>query len=137
MASDREKGEKRKEPEGPESVRIDRWLWAARCFKSRTQATTACEGGHVKLDGRRAKPSGAVRVGDSIELWTPRGTRIFRVERLAIRRGPTSVARALYEDLTPAPAETAPARTRVRAGKPSRKDRRLGRERKQGFEGHP
>ena len=50
--------------EGPDSVRVDSWLWAVRLFKTRSAATEACRGGHVKLNGVSAKASAPVRVGD-------------------------------------------------------------------------
>ena len=81
-----------------ESVRIDRWLWAARFFKTRAAATEAVLGGHVHLGGLRVKPAKEVRLGDTVELvrdglrWT------VVVRGVAEKRGPASVAQALYDE---------------------------------------
>ncbi len=110
-----------------ESVRIDRWLWAARCFKTRSLASTACTAGHVKIDGVSVKPAKTLRVGDRIEVRTPGGLRILEVAELSEKRGPAPVARTLYVDLTPPPEpKPEPAAERERgAGRPSKKDIRL------------
>lgn len=115
----------------PTEVRIDKWLWAARMFKTRSLASEACGAGHVKVDGVSVKPAKVVRVGDRLEVRTPGGLRILEVAGLGERRGPATVARALYVDHTPPPppkdeqallVETA---TRDRgAGRPSKRDLR-------------
>ncbi|MCH9685302.1 MAG: RNA-binding S4 domain-containing protein [Deltaproteobacteria bacterium] len=109
-------------------VRVDKWLWAARCFKTRSMASNACSAGHVKVDGTSAKASKTVRPGDKIEVRTPGGLRILEVAALGDRRGPASVARTLYIDHTPAPPpreETADDITRDRgAGRPSKRELR-------------
>ena len=84
-------------------LRIDKWLWAARFFKSRSLAAAACNGGKVDVNGDAAKPSKAVRPGDMLLVTLPRGRRIVRVAGLADRRGGGSEAALLYEDLTPPP----------------------------------
>ena len=81
-----------------ETVRIDRWLWAARFFKTRGAATEAVLGGRVHLDGERVKPAKDVRVGDRLEVTTGDARRTIVVRGLADRRGPASVAAALYEE---------------------------------------
>ena len=111
-----------------DSVRIDRWLWAARCFKTRSQATTACSAGHVKIDGESMKAGRMVKPGDVIEVVTAGGLRILEVVLLADRRGSASVARTLYLDHTPPPPpkedrSALPVRERG-AGRPSKRDRR-------------
>ncbi len=118
-----------------DTVRVDKWLWAARFFKSRTQATAACDGGHVKVEGTAAKPSRAVRVGETVEVVFGPRTKILRVVALAEKRGPASVAQTLYEDLTPpeppaARYERAPG---FDAGRPTKRDRRDLREAKRRF----
>src|SRR3954452_3836025 len=79
-------------------VRIDKWLWAARFFKTRGAATGAAAGGHVHVDGERVKPARDVKVGDRLEIR--RGQQLFTVTimGLAERRGPASAAAALYEE---------------------------------------
>ena len=93
-----------------ERVRVDRWLWAARFFKTRGEASEAVLGGHVRVGGERVKPAKEIRVGDTLEIrrrelhWT------VVVTGLAERRGPASVAATLYEE-TP---ESLAARERQR-----------------------
>ena len=109
-------------------VRIDKWLWAARCFKTRSQASAACTAGHVKVEGESVKAAKTVRPGDTIEVRTPGGLRILEVAALGDRRGPASVARTLYVDHTPPPPPkelTAPLLTRERgAGRPTKREAR-------------
>ncbi len=84
---------------GNESLRIDRWLWFTRFYKTRVLASDAVTGGHVKINGERAKPGSKIREGDVIELV--RGRLPFRLEAgpLPIRRGPaTEVRRCYVED---------------------------------------
>ena len=110
-------------------VRIDKWLWAARFFKSRTLAAAACNGGKVDVNGDAVKPSRLVRPGDLLQVTLPRGRRILRVTVLAERRGSGSEAALLYDDLTPPPP---PREERVRppvyrppgAGRPTKRARR-------------
>jgi ribosome-associated heat shock protein Hsp15 len=80
------------------SVRVDKWLWAARFFKTRSAAQQAVEGGKVKLGGERIKPAKDVRVGD--ELTIQIGTHLWtvRVAQLSDKRGPATVARTLYAE---------------------------------------
>lgn len=117
------------------SVRLDRWLWAARMYKARSLAAEACVAGHVKVNDASAKPARPVRVGDLVEALTPGGPKVLAVLALAEKRGPAAVARALYEDRTPPPLPTpAPVVVRDRgAGRPSKRERRqIDRLREQG-----
>jgi ribosome-associated heat shock protein Hsp15 len=85
-----------------ESIRVDKWLWAARVFKTRSQAAVACDGGKVDVNDEAAKPARRVRAGDLVSITLPRGRRrILKVAALGDRRGSAAVARALFEDLTP------------------------------------
>ncbi|MEZ5099119.1 MAG: S4 domain-containing protein [Thermoleophilia bacterium] len=93
-----------------EGVRIDKWLWAARFFKTRSLAQEAVEGGRVHLAGNRVKPSREVRVGDTLEVTIGDATLTVVVRGLSDRRGPAAVAQALYEE-TP---ESADRRARQR-----------------------
>ena len=114
-------------------VRIDRWLWAARFFKTRSLAKAAIEGGKVQLDGQRTKPAKEVRVGQSLEVRRGDSVFVVTVKALAEQRGPAPVAQALYEEtMTSIEARQARAATRrmERAGlrvpsvKPNKKQRR-------------
>jgi ribosome-associated heat shock protein Hsp15 len=82
-----------------EGVRIDKWLWAARFFKTRSLAASAVLGGRVHVNGERAKASKLVHTNDRIEITkgTERWTVV--VAQLADRRGPASAAQALYEEM--------------------------------------
>ncbi|MBI4706027.1 MAG: RNA-binding S4 domain-containing protein [Deltaproteobacteria bacterium] len=109
----------------PQPVRADRWLWAARFFKTRSQAAAACHAGHVKLGGQSIKAAKLLHPGDRIELATPRGQRQIEVVSLHDRRGPPALARTLYEDHTPPAPTPPPAGARDRgAGRPSKRERR-------------
>ena len=81
-----------------ETVRVDKWLWAARFFKTRALATEAVLGGHVHLNGARVKPAKDVRVGDTLQVRIATTEWTVDVRGLADRRGPASVARELYEE---------------------------------------
>lgn len=116
-----------------ERVRIDKWLWAARFFKTRSLAAKAVSGGHVHLNGNRVKPARPVQVGD--ELVIRRGEVEFTVQILALsdRRGPAKIARTLYEESAESIAAREAAREErrlIRAaaprpqGRPDKRDRR-------------
>jgi ribosome-associated heat shock protein Hsp15 len=110
------------------SVRIDRWLSAARLYKSRSQAQEACEGGHVRINDLSAKPSHLVKIGDTIRCQAPRGLTIVLVTKLGDKRLSPPLARELYEDHSPPPPpkeERIPVALRERgAGRPTKADRR-------------
>lgn len=115
------------------SVRIDKWLWAARFFKTRAMASKACELGRIQSNGQPVKPARDVRVGDMLQITTPGGD--FRVEVLQLSdvRGPASVAQMLYQETEESKelrAKAAAERKAMRefeqlpAGRPSKRDRR-------------
>jgi len=81
-----------------EQVRLDKWLWAARFFKSRGLATEAVTGGRVHLNDVRVKPSKDVRVGDTVEVTIGEVQRTVLVTGVSDKRGPASVAATLYEE---------------------------------------
>ena len=85
------------------AVRLDRWLWAARFYKSRALAAEVCDGGKVEVNGHTAKPHKLVRVADTIVFTHPAGPKEVKVLALSERRGPASEARLLYEDHSPPP----------------------------------
>lgn len=125
---DEETGEEEEDglPDTPGEVRLDKWLWAARCFKSRTAATEACDGGHVKVNASNARPARPVRLGDRIEVQTAEVKRILVVKALGSRRGSAAVAATLFTDLTPPPPPREPvvARWGRGEGRPTKRDRR-------------
>jgi ribosome-associated heat shock protein Hsp15 len=107
-------------------VRVDRWLCAARLFKSRSQAQVACSGGHVKLNGVSVRASHVVRAGDWLEVVAPRGKLKVLVKALEAKRQSPARARELYEDHSPPPP---PREERVElrprgTGRPTKADRR-------------
>lgn len=115
--------------EEPSSVRIDRWLTAARVFKSRSVAADACDGGKVDVNDDAVKPARQVRPGDLVRVTLPRGRRrILKVAALGERRGSAAVARALYDDLTPPEPPRAPRAVPVYraagSGRPTKRERR-------------
>lgn len=80
------------------TVRLDKWLWVARFFKTRSMAREAVAGGKVRLNGTRAKPGRAVNVGDVLGLQRGVEEYTITVVGLALRRGPATVAQSLYEE---------------------------------------
>lgn len=81
-----------------EAVRIDKWLWAARFFKTRTLATSAVEGGKVKLNNERTKPSRSVKEGDVLDIDNGSTEWQVVVKALAEQRGSAAMAQALYSE---------------------------------------
>ena len=81
-----------------DKIRIDKWLWAARFFKTRALAAEAVNGGKVHLDGQRIKAARTVRLGDVYELQRGWERMTIVVRGLSARRGPASEARELYEE---------------------------------------
>ena len=111
------------------ALRIDKWLWAARFFKTRSLATGACAGGKVDVNEEAAKPARLVRAGDLVKVTLSQGRRrIVKVVVLDDRRGGATTARALYEDLTPPelvrPRQAPPPYRAPGAGRPTKRERR-------------
>lgn len=110
------------------TVRIDRWLVAARMFKTRGQAQQACLGGHIKVNGIAVKPSYAIKRADEIHAETPRGYKILKVRDLAEKRLSAPMAQALYDDDSPPPPpkeERIDVAVRERGtGRPTKAERR-------------
>ncbi|MFP3874126.1 MAG: RNA-binding S4 domain-containing protein [Thiohalophilus sp.] len=79
-------------------VRLDKWLWAARFYKTRTQATEAINGGHVRLNGQRTRPGATLQIGDQITVRKQSLRFELTVQALSQRRGPASVAQQLYKE---------------------------------------
>ncbi|HEY9181910.1 MAG TPA: RNA-binding S4 domain-containing protein [Gammaproteobacteria bacterium] len=83
--------------EAADRARIDRWLWCARFFKSRSAAALAVRSGHVRLNGQRVKPAHVVRIGDALHIEAPRATdRDVTVVGVPVRRGPAPEAATAY-----------------------------------------
>ena len=113
-----------------DAMRLDKWLWAARFYKTRSLAQTACDGGKVDVNGQAAKPARAIRPGDRIQLTLGEWRREAVVKVLTERRGPAVEARALYDDLSPPrpPRALRPPKAVVRLpglGRPTKRERRL------------
>lgn len=79
-------------------VRIDKWLWAARFFKTRSAATDAVAGGRVRINGERVKPAKEVCVGDTVEVRVGELQRTVVVRGVAEKRGPAALAATLYDE---------------------------------------
>lgn len=109
-------------------LRLDKWLWFARFFKTRSLAARLCQGGGVRIGGAPVtKAHHAVKPGDVLTFSQGRHIRVVRVVALGLRRGPAPEAQALYEDLAPPTAETAMDQPTVHAGRgrPTKRDRRV------------
>jgi len=115
------------------TVRIDKWLWAARFFKTRSLASRACELGRVQSNGQSVKPSRDVRVGDMLQVKNDSGE--FQIEILALSevRGPAPIAQTLYRETEASRAlrlklaeerKAMPRFETATEGKPSKRDRR-------------
>ena len=117
-----------------DELRIDKWLWVARLFKTRRGAAEACQAGKVKLEGRSVKPSRAIRVGDELQITRKLYRQRIKITGLSERRVSPAIAATLCEDITPAEeieqaklvrtTESAFHRDRRRAGRPTKRDRR-------------
>jgi ribosome-associated heat shock protein Hsp15 len=81
-----------------DKMRLDKWLWAARFFKTRSLATQAIEHGRVKLNGERVKPAHDIRPGDRLAIHLGEADWALTVRGLSMQRGPAPVAQALYEE---------------------------------------
>lgn len=110
---------------GNASIRLDKWLWQARFFKSRSLAAAAC-GGAMRLNGQPvAKPAQALRPGDVLTFVQAREVRIVKVLAPGTRRGPAAEAQTLYQDLTPPREPRATAAPQPESGgRPTGKARR-------------
>ena len=111
-----------------EGTRVDRWLWAVRVTKTRSDAAAACRGGHVRVNGKPAKPATPVHAGDEVRARVHDRTRVVDVLRVIERRVGAADAVTCYLDRTPAPpsATLLPVARRDRgAGRPTKRERRL------------
>lgn len=113
---------------GGETLRLDKWLWYARFFKSRTLAAALCNAGRVRVDGQIvSKAHHKLRLGEVLTFPQGQQIRIVKVRALGARRGPAPEAQALYEDLKPPSAGSrlpAAGKRPAGAGRPTKRDRR-------------
>jgi len=118
-----------------ERMRIDKWLWAARFYKTRSLAVDEIERHRVQLNGENAKPAREVRPGDTVTLRQGPVTRTVRVLGLSLQRGPAPVAQQLYQETPESLAAQAAAREQrrlggrdpalaIEQGRPTKRDRR-------------
>lgn len=117
-----------------ESVRIDKWLWAARFFKTRSLATQAVDGGKIRLNGERIKPARNLRIGDRLEIDNGATEWEVLVQALSDKRGPAAVAQKLYTETPQSVAKRQHEAEQRRffrepssmiKGRPTKRDRRL------------
>jgi ribosome-associated heat shock protein Hsp15 len=113
------------------SLRLDKWVWAARFFKTRGLAAEAIDAGRVSVNGERAKPSKNVRAGDTLEIRRPPYEHVVKVLGVSDRRGAAAEAQKLYEETAQSRAkrETVAAELKsmpppVFKGRPTKRDRR-------------
>ncbi|WP_017622918.1 RNA-binding S4 domain-containing protein [Nocardiopsis chromatogenes] len=118
-------------PQGPPSTRIDKWLWAVRLVKTRSDAAQACRGGHVRVNDKPAKPAAGVSPGDEVRVRLHGTTRVVEVAHIIDKRVGAPIAQRCYVDNTPEPTVAAPPQAfappprRDRgAGRPTKRDRR-------------
>lgn len=117
------------EPATP-SLRVDKWLWCARFFRSRGLAQEAVEGGHVQVNGERVKASRPVKVGDRLRITRERERYEVEVTGIPVRRGPATEARQHYLESAESEAARAHARELDRlsaptsSGRPDKRERR-------------
>lgn len=113
-----------------EKLRIDKWLWHGRFFKTRSLAASIVAAGNVRVNGERTeKRSYMVSVGDVLTFPQAKHVRVVRIEGLGTRRGPAPEAQSLYTDLSPVPPrsrESAPDNPQFEGkGRPTKRDRRI------------
>lgn len=122
------------ESAGPGRVRIDKWLWAARFFRTRSLAADAVGGGKVLVAGERVKPAKLLQAGDEVRLRIGPYEHVIIVRAVSERRGPATVAAALYEETAQSQAARAKLAEQLRMapaafvyeekGRPTKRDRR-------------
>ena len=112
-------------------MRLDKWLWAARFFKTRSLAVEAISAGHVSVNGERAKAAKTLRAGDAVEVRRPPFVHSIVVKGLSERRGPAIEAQALYEETPESRERRAQMAAELKGfaaprfrGRPTKKDRR-------------
>ncbi len=116
-----------------ESIRLDKWLWAARFFKTRSLAAAAAQGGKIHIRGDRAKPAREIRIGEQLRIRRGPYEWVVTVKGLSARRGPAKEAALLYEETEESLRNRDAMRAQLQAqgpafprrdGRPTKKDRR-------------
>jgi ribosome-associated heat shock protein Hsp15 len=110
-----------------DTIRLDKWLWQARFFKSRSLAAGIVTAGKVRVDGTPvSKPARAVGPGNTLTFVKETDTKVIKIVACGVRRGPAPEAQALYEDLSPEPVRNIQSRNPGFDGKgrPTKRDRR-------------
>lgn len=117
-------------------IRVDKWLWAVRIFKTRSLATDACNAGRVKIEGKSVKPSRTLRIGETVTVKKGQLTIIYKAVGLIQKRVSATLAAENYEDLSPPPPPPKPtkfnsafielpvAQRERGAGRPTKRERR-------------
>ena len=118
-------------PDTDAVMRLDKWLWHARFFKSRSGASTYTAAGNVRVNGtRQTRSSARIRAGDTLTFALHGHVRVIEIIAFSVRRGPAVEARTLYHDHEPpkngpkTPPETKPARRAPGSGRPTKRERR-------------
>lgn len=120
-------------PDSPARVRLDKWLWAARFYKTRALAVDAIDAGRIEVNGERSKRARLVQAGDKIRIRIGPYEHIVAVKGVSERRGPAPVAAKLYEEdaesrkqreVMAAHVKAMNANTGYESGRPTKKDRR-------------
>lgn len=110
------------------AVRLDVWLWAVRCYKTRSAATTACRAGHVRLNGEPVKPATRVKIGDEVRVRNHGFDTILEVAALLTKRVGAPIAATAVINRTPPPPDrltvAAPIIRDRGAGRPTKRERR-------------
>jgi ribosome-associated heat shock protein Hsp15 len=117
-------------PRAAASLRVDKWLWCARFYRTRSIAQAAVEGGHVQVNGERVKAARPIRVGDRLRITRERERFEVDVTGIPVRRGPAAEARQYYLETVESEAARATAREFSRlsgpldSGRPDKRERR-------------
>ncbi|QGG96367.1 RNA-binding S4 domain-containing protein [Actinomarinicola tropica] len=111
-----------------DSTRVDRWLWSIRLCSTRSEATDVCRGGHVRVNGRPAKPATTVSIGDEVAARVHGRDRVVEVVRVIDKRVGAPIAVECYVDRSPPPPSREPSAAYAErsrgTGRPTKRDRR-------------
>ena len=108
-----------------DKLRVDKWLWHARFFKTRSLASQTVRAGHLRINGQKvSKPAAVVKVSDVLTFTQGRDVRVVKLLAFSSRRGPACEAQILYQDLTPQREKHPQAPRFEGKGRPTKQDRR-------------